>query len=295
MLPSNRDLKGFTLVELLVVLAIILVLASVLFPVFSSAKAAAQRTTCQSNFHQAQLASMLYVVDYDERMMPVNHQPALPATSRNDRTWVQLILPYLKSFTIFRCPSDHGPRPAPEATFDQDLVPGDTDSRYYQASLRSNLGYNYLYLAPIYLDRTQRWTAAPRAMSEVSDQSRTVLYVDSVWALDDQARPYGGGSWLVLPPCRYAWVMNRRYDTFRVEGNGDVYTPNKYWGWKYGSAGTADRYGFTWPWHQGRMNVIRLDGSVRAMTPRQLAFGCQLRDRWGGYVENSADYIWDLN
>jgi prepilin-type N-terminal cleavage/methylation domain-containing protein len=292
-LPSR--LKGFTLVELLIVFAIILVLAGILYPVFSAAKASARQTTCQSNFRQAQLATAMYLVDYEERMMPVNHQPATPANSRNDRTWVQLILPYLKSFSIFRCPSDYGKRPAPEATFDQDLVPGDTDSRYYSASLRSNVGYNYLYLAPIYLDRGRVWTASPRTTTEVADPSRTVLFADSVWDLDKQGQPFGGGSWLVLPPCRYSLLSNKKFDTFKVGGNDEVYTPNKYWGWSVGDRSSASQYGFTWPWHEGHTTIMHLDGHVKGRTPLQLTIGCSLRDKWGGIIQNSADYLWDLN
>lgn len=41
--------RGFTLIEVLTVVAIILVLASILLPVLSSARAAGRRSVCQSN------------------------------------------------------------------------------------------------------------------------------------------------------------------------------------------------------------------------------------------------------
>jgi len=41
--------NGFTLVELLVVVAIIALLAAILFPVFQVARENAHRATCQSN------------------------------------------------------------------------------------------------------------------------------------------------------------------------------------------------------------------------------------------------------
>ena len=138
---ANKKL-AFTLPELLVVVAIITVLAGMLFPVFSYAKSTAYKANCLSNFKQIQLATVLYVTDWDDRMMPVNHQPSAPANSQNDRTWVQLTLPYAESFRIFNCPSDYGVRPPAETTFDQDLVPGDTYSKYYSASQRVNAGYN---------------------------------------------------------------------------------------------------------------------------------------------------------
>ncbi len=57
---------GFTLLELLVVLAIIAVLAAILFPVLAQAQRAALRTTCQSNLRQIGLAFSLYSADYTE-------------------------------------------------------------------------------------------------------------------------------------------------------------------------------------------------------------------------------------
>ena len=44
--------RGFTLIELLVVCAVIAILAALLFPVFASARGAAQRTRCLSNLKQ---------------------------------------------------------------------------------------------------------------------------------------------------------------------------------------------------------------------------------------------------
>ncbi len=57
---------GFTLVEMLVVVAIIAILASIMFPVFSRARAAARKAACASNLRQIGTAFELYVSDNDE-------------------------------------------------------------------------------------------------------------------------------------------------------------------------------------------------------------------------------------
>ena len=56
---------AFTLVELLTVIAIIAVLAAILFPVFASARAKARQTACLSNLKQVGLAVQMYAQDYD--------------------------------------------------------------------------------------------------------------------------------------------------------------------------------------------------------------------------------------
>jgi len=55
---------GFTLVELLIVIAIITVLAAILFPVVSAAREKARRAQCTSNEHQIALAVLMYQQDH---------------------------------------------------------------------------------------------------------------------------------------------------------------------------------------------------------------------------------------
>jgi prepilin-type N-terminal cleavage/methylation domain-containing protein len=59
-----RPYQGFTLVELLVVLAIIAMMASLLLPVLSQAKSSATLAKCKSNIRQMGLALTMYVGDY---------------------------------------------------------------------------------------------------------------------------------------------------------------------------------------------------------------------------------------
>ncbi len=285
---------AFTLPELLVVLAIIAILASVLFPVFRYAKNAAYRATCLSNYKQLHTATSLYVSDWDDRMMPVNHQPSAPANSSNDRTWVQLTLPYAKMFGIYTCPSDYGQKAAAETTFDQDLIAGDTYSKYYSASQRVNAGYNYAYLAPVY--RTQNeWRSDPRSMSNVSEPSRTLMFVDSVWGRTASGTPYGGGSWLVVPPCRFEVKDGVIRDTFSVNGS-EVFSPSEKnsVGWE-SDADSPFVYGSAWPWHQGKMTMVRTDGSVTSVPANALSAGCVVRENWQGWIRDTSTYIWDIN
>ena len=63
--PSRRtSLRGFTLVELLVVISIIVLLIALLLPALRQAREAAQRTRCASNMRQLGVGVMVYEQEY---------------------------------------------------------------------------------------------------------------------------------------------------------------------------------------------------------------------------------------
>jgi len=283
------------LAELLTVLAIIAVLAGLLFPVLVSVKSAALKTQCLSNMKQACEATMMYTSDYDDYFMPVNHRPGAPPNALLDRTWVQLVLPYAKSFSIFTCPGDYGTRDDSDTIFDGDLQPGDIYARYYTASMHVNMGYNYLYLSPIVLKPMGgiwQWISEPRSTTAMGDQSKTILFADTVWDRDANGTPFDGGNWLVVPPCRYQVEDHRVADTFG-EMDAPVFAPFR--GWDVDNPLSGHVYGGVWPWHSGRVNLIRVDGSAKSEAISQLSAGCEVRESWQGFVKNAADYMWDLH
>ena len=88
---------GFTLIEILVVVAIISILAAILFPAFGRARENARRSSCQSNLKQIGLGIMQYSQDYDEQMI---------SGQTNGVLWKEMLQPYVKSKQIFACPSN---------------------------------------------------------------------------------------------------------------------------------------------------------------------------------------------
>jgi prepilin-type N-terminal cleavage/methylation domain-containing protein/prepilin-type processing-associated H-X9-DG protein len=69
--PSCKSfvLKGFTLVELMVVITIISILAAMLLPALKKAKEAAKNITCKANLKQVGLVYQFYGEDYNDYMV----------------------------------------------------------------------------------------------------------------------------------------------------------------------------------------------------------------------------------
>lgn len=66
----QRNRAGFTLVELLVTIAIIAVLAAILLPTLSRSKMAARRAQCASNLRQLALATRMYWDENNDACFP---------------------------------------------------------------------------------------------------------------------------------------------------------------------------------------------------------------------------------
>ena len=98
-------------------IAIIAILAAILFPVFAQAREKARQAACMSNEKQIGTSVMMYMQDYDEvypsvdlNLITDKVSPALPLP--DNRTfigrmqWPLQLYPYIKSQQVFICPDD---------------------------------------------------------------------------------------------------------------------------------------------------------------------------------------------
>lgn len=86
--------RGFSVLELLVVIGILTVIAAILFPVFSSARRKAHQSACTSNLRQLSAALKMYLQDNDGVFPPFNGYVS----------WAQMLKPLTREGYVFRCP-----------------------------------------------------------------------------------------------------------------------------------------------------------------------------------------------
>jgi len=152
---------GFTLVELLVVIAIIAVLIALILPAVQSAREAARRSTCRNHFKQLSLAIHKYLDSHLTFPINTSFNTAL-AVDDPTRSWLQGVLPFIERsdiesriipggsllrnravaelpVAVFTCPSDtHQGRAAQQADVPLDWELGLTN---YKSCAGDNWGW----------------------------------------------------------------------------------------------------------------------------------------------------------
>jgi len=101
--PGLAPARGFTLVELLVVVAIIGGLIGLLLPAVQSARAAARRTQCSVNIREVALGIIIYADAHRGRF------PSRTHTDDDDRYlhWIEQLAPFVENVDLIRlCPDD---------------------------------------------------------------------------------------------------------------------------------------------------------------------------------------------
>lgn len=112
--------RGFSLVEMLVVIGIIAILAAMLFPVLARARARARQATCTSNMRQLATAFELYLVDWDDTYPGATNGMSGSGTYGGWVWYAQFgtptegyydlargsLFPYVKNEQVYSCPDD---------------------------------------------------------------------------------------------------------------------------------------------------------------------------------------------
>jgi prepilin-type N-terminal cleavage/methylation domain-containing protein len=229
--------RAFTLVEVLVAIAIIAILSAILFPTFAQAKSAAKKSACLNNHRQVALALAMYLSDH------AGYPTCGPETGSGQVRWVDALFPYARSTGIFR---DLASSPA---RANLPLAPP-----YQRHPRYGGYGYNYQYLGnsrPGTPDSPNLPFAASESAIEFPSQT---LAMTDCW-----------GAWLVWHPdrerrvARWLHVVDPPLGSIRGSGLGRYYFGD---GWEHRARMQAR--------HTTMVAASFCDGHAKALRPRQL-------------------------
>ena len=165
--PASRSKRPgvFTLIEMLVVLAVISILAAMLLPALGVAKAVAIRTCCANNLKQVGMGMLSYNPDYDGYFPPYY----------NGIYWPQMLVDsgYFANRSGINCPN----------------------TGFYGTNYpRFSYGYSYLYIGS-----SKAYTSNALPSLKVSEirNTNTVLLTES-WNSTD---PDTKSGWYIADPC----------------------------------------------------------------------------------------------
>ena len=102
--------KGFTLIELMVVMAIIAILSAIIFPIMATAREQTEKSTCMNNMRQIGMALDMFHSDNKVYPSGLAPEPEYDAKGNiipfEEAVGNLLQSDYVQNYTIFHCPTD---------------------------------------------------------------------------------------------------------------------------------------------------------------------------------------------
>jgi prepilin-type processing-associated H-X9-DG protein len=193
-----RRRRGFTIVELFAVIAVIVVLISILLPALGKAREQARKAVCMSNLKQLTEAWLGYAADNDRQLL-VNGRFGdwVMANSNRGAIISGKLYPYLHDDRVYRCPQEEGDR------------------------LRSYSINDYL---------NGDWPGIPshaRRLSDVRNGAATFAFIEEF-----DPRTYNVGGFTMMPYPSNFWIDHPA--VFHGKGSGLSFVDGhcEFWTWK---------------------------------------------------------------
>lgn len=163
--------RKFTLIELLITIAIIAILAAMLLPVLNKARDKGKSISCTGNSKQIGAAFMLYVNDADDYFPHYTYNQSY--TYKGSTPWkmssawtMALYSEYLGSWNVFQCPAH---------------ITSTDKSEWKGENAYVHYGYNYMHVGSSYRYVSPNDLATPPAKAAaLRNPGKVVLTADSI-------------------------------------------------------------------------------------------------------------------
>lgn len=189
--------RGFTLVELLVVIGIIALLISILLPTLSKARAAGAKAKCLSNMRNMQVAHWMYVNENKGYMIQVGLAHGGSSSHTAQGSWIKTLQKYYSAPLLLKCPADTSVHWSADDGGEGVPLPG-SSATYRQSSYGINNHLDFSHRPPnakAYVKMTQvRQTSATIQFVELAEKGAFAgtdhVHVESFYNFDfPQATP----------------------------------------------------------------------------------------------------------
>jgi prepilin-type N-terminal cleavage/methylation domain-containing protein/prepilin-type processing-associated H-X9-DG protein len=192
----NKRQRGFTLVELLVVIGIIALLISILLPSLSKARAAGQRVACQSNLRQLVLATHMFAQEHGgfipqaynngSGVMRGSNTPLAKTWDFSEPMWgwEYALMKYMKrNKPVFRCAADSSDIVRYQWNDGMSNLPDTPDADNVAASYRIN--WSNEFLSGDLLVYSNKIFTSPK-LNQLKPAERAIIYMDGLGSYQDQ-------------------------------------------------------------------------------------------------------------
>ncbi len=285
--------RAFTILELLVVISVLTLLISILFPALSAARRHAKANVCLSHLKVLGHAFAIYLNENEDHFPPYRLYRPTPTTEdvfingdgRIAPRWQWFVgassgavinpTPFRYQidqggyFDDYSPPRSGGAKNATTMSTDAFSCPSVADERFTHDIRDGAFGYNYQYLGNTRHDKTpERWDNFAVGLHRIRKMAATVVVADSRGA----GRSHGRHSFTLDPP-RLATEQNAgRFGPSVNEFTGDPRSGDL----PPGHDPEVYAYSPMEARHTGRGNVLFVDSHAEAMTP--VALGYELAD-----------------
>jgi len=179
-----RTRKGFTLVELMVVIAIIAALMAILLPAVNKAKAGARRAACAAHLRQVGVGLVGYLTENRDKLPYASYMPSVSPAPLANREKPIRISEVLKrnladSIDAFECPND-------EAGATRE--PPNQGRRYFESEKSS-----YEYIAAGIFTSTLAGMTTIEAANFLTERLNKKVPENNIWMLRDYGNFHGPG------------------------------------------------------------------------------------------------------